>query len=272
MPNGLNYALAQVSANIPNEILELTFGGTNPLTGQRLDITSEILDRVVYPIVCPDVDIVAGIDTMVPLEESWWVPTQRTQEDVLAGRERYEIFRIPPEARSYSNISDVHGLLPTEVTASASFVGMSGASGCQGDILNAAGQMLESLSPTTQARPLVTKISGDMIRVQPAMSVFIPYVLSFRVAHDKNFTNMTGSELTVFGKLVVLAVKRYIYVNKKIVLDRAFIVNGVAAEAVTEIIDNYQEAFELYDETKRKLVGASLMTGNNMQEILQMML
>lgn len=68
------------------------------------------------------------------------------------------------------------------------------------------------------------------------------------LTHEPDFKNIKPSSLPALGKLAILATKAYIHTNLIIPMDEGQIRSGVALNRFREIVDNYSDALELYDE------------------------
>lgn len=261
MANAIETALKEIYIQIPREILELAF-----MPRQRMITLDKcIQDDVITPKVLYDCNIVGGRQATIVLKPDWVIESQLPDNYNMYSGTTYCIYRIPPEAREYRPIVDCiscsyPGYLYGYGTGYGSIpnLGMSGVGVSMGDV---ACQTLSAMNGTGVASPTPIRLSGHEVKLTPitmGYSQNVDWILTCRLAYDKEFTNLNTRALRTLAQLTVLAVKSFIYTKLIVQIDAQYLEGGQEMGIVKDIVSSYSDTYQQYQETLLKFHGRSV--------------
>jgi len=241
--NAIQYALNQVRHEIPNRILELVFS-PQAIHGQASpwmsSIGNESIDSAIRRLV---------IDDRVNVDCNLSGATQMAIDLSNVGFEQIDLFtrlfRIPFEQTGGHRITHLqslhyltfHGAFPHQHQYGSQMVS------AMRDLYKAVASM--PIVATADLRLIGdnTVVVRDSINnVSPQMAI------TCMVANDENMNNLQPGSYMTYATLVVLAVKAYIFNNANIALDRGQLHAGMQLGSVKEMIDEYRDANQMYQE------------------------
>ena len=239
MTNPITKALSDVKFTIPKPILERAFapkwelGGMLRRTAHSLDY--RIREEVINARVMEDCNLVGGAEVVIPLagiepqylpdyKIVWHIPLTLTQN-------RY-ITRVYNFAYGGAGISNM------------------GAIGASTGTLQGA---LKDLLATNAGAPNVTDAHIELVGRNTIMSrqniVPSPDLhLRCVIENDAEFNNLPASAVIHFSKLVVFAVKSYIYNTLYLEMDRAEMSGGSDLGRFTSMVEGYADAEQNYQD------------------------
>ena len=261
MANAIETALKEIYIQIPREILELAF-----MPRQRMITLDKcIQDDVITPKVLYDCNIVGGRQATIVLKPDWVIESQLPDNYNMYSGTTYCIYRIPPEAREHRPIVDCiscsyPGYLYGYGTGYGSIpnLGMSGVGVSMGDV---ACQTLSAMNGTGVASPTPIRLSGHEVKLTPitmGYSQNVDWILTCRLAYDKEFTNLNTRALRTLAQLTVLAVKSFIYTKLIVQIDAQYLEGGQEMGIVKDIVSSYADAYQQYQETLLRFHGRSV--------------
>ncbi len=256
MNNAVRTALSRIHQQIPPEILNATF-----MAGLQSDFPTTLDDQIMKLVIDAylrqDCNLFGGRTIQIALLGSYHEPSANTRTQVNSGTGPFSIYRIPPEERFFESLVEVQGIQYPTPHGNGDGYGREG----QGGTLCAANQALLNShngggrSPT----PTVELMQGDVIRLHPGGYTHQDWVLSCRVAHDENMTNLNPSTIDIFAKAAVLAAKIYIYTNLIVKIDRGVIRGGSELPTIRAIVEGWGDLTAEYSETLDLFSGSTMM-------------
>jgi len=231
--NAVNKALTELRYTIPEDILNIGFMERNTRINQVISLDERIMSSVIRPRVLVDCNLVGGIMTKVDLN--------RCNIVNLADREFVvEVPKILTNGKSIvSLLSIVSNVIYSQSTAYSSMSPLS----------SAAMNMFNNLSTENVVQTSRLELIGDnTLIVQDPTIHLMDGILRCYIENNTNLENFNPRSYISFSKLVTLAVKSYLYNTCKVKLDQGYIYGGHELGVITEIIDSYSDAEELYQE------------------------
>lgn len=255
----IQFALSEIRDEIPEEVLELAF---IPKTKYKLarqkfmstSVEQQILEKVINGKVRRHIDAQGAQEITVDLNglqrekvgpQAWimHIPKSRTK-----GRSITSVLGV--HIGLYSN-SNVDGAAPYfGMGVSSSFLSGNGSNtGCNNNAqVRAVNDLLQTYAPVEMNYTAnVYLVDENTIYCEDNMSVF-NLVLRCKVASDSEFSFIQGAYVRHFAKLCILATKAWIYKNLNVKLDKAHIEGGVEVSKIREIVDDYRDASEQFNE------------------------
>lgn len=243
----ISYALSEVRASIPPQLLSIVFGPTgNIFVSNREAVESVIRDKVIEGRVRGICDTAGAMMVEIPLNS---LSAERLEFTEI-NRFSY-VFRIPKTLTNGRRITSA--LAIAYGNNSQLGVGYNGhhqsyyGSGCGNSPLqDAANGMLAANSPIPIVQSaLLTLVGENVVMVEDYMPLARSLFLRCIVANDQEFTNVKPQSYPAFAELVVLATKAYIYNNYYINLGKGYLVGGQELPEIRELVSEYRDANEL---------------------------
>jgi len=242
-------AISELKFIIPEEILDLVFLKKAYFYRDRpTNLDREIIKKVIGPRVMVDCNLLGGTDYIVPLMDIY----RELTEEWMA------VYRIPKEFTDNRSVMSILGVMyinPFMVSAPA------GNNVCGWSHIMATTQaVLEAMSPIPNFSSSDVSLEGENVivirdaRVLPQFS-YARVLLSY----DEYMSNITPRSYIAFAKMCELAVKSYIWKNRVIPLDRGEITAGVTLGAIKEVIDEYKDAEQMYQDYRKDVMRKVLM-------------
>lgn len=247
--NPISKAVDEIIRSIPHEVL---------LAGLRKDIhnykhapislTEEITIQVLRPRVLDDCNLIGGMQTIVSLEGL----------TPLYADTYTMIFEIPAERlanRSLISVLSV-GYMPFSAAYNSLGMGMGVVNPTSMNDLASAGQRVgDSVSNIPPISNATCDIIGyNTIFIRDPYRVTNTYQLRCILANDENLNNINPRSYKAFAKASVLAVKAHIYNKLIIKMDRAYLQGGQDLGTIKQIVDEYADAEEMYQDYLREVL------------------
>lgn len=237
-------ALQEIKWEIPEEILDLVFLKKAYYFRDRpTNLDKEIINKVIGPRVMVDCSLISGVDYIVPLLDIY----RETTEEWMA------IYRIPKsftDNRSIMSILSIMYLNPYQVSSAA------GTNQCGwSHTMSTSQAVLDAMSPIPNFSSSEVSLEGENTiiirdaRVLPSRS-YARCILSY----DEYMSNINPRSYLAFAKMCVLAVKAYIWTKRVIAMDRGELTAGVTLGAIKEVIDEYRDANQTYEDYRKDVM------------------
>lgn len=255
----VQFAIAEIRAVIPDEILELAF---LPKTRYRLaksrftpkSIDSQIYHQVINERIRRHVDIQGAKQITINLSN---VPF----EEVNVGGSQAWVCHIPKKltgGRTITHVISVHvGLMGTANgylggSATQFGIGVNTRSlnhSCGNDInLQAARALMDANKPMDMNYTSnVYLIDENTIMVEDRIPLS-NIELRCQVSSDEEFSFIQGAHIQVFAELCLLATQAYIYKKLSIASDKAILDGGMDLGVAKEWIDKFADSNEQFNE------------------------
>jgi len=231
--NAINKALQEVHFQTPHEVLNICYVENNQVLNQAATIDERLMTTVIRPRVLVDCNLVGGVETKVALNRanitnlSTFEFLVNIPKDQTAGRSIISVLSL------VSNVvyNQALGFNETPAALSASM-----------NMMNNLG--VENVVQTSR----LELISDNTVLVADPTIHLINGVLRCVIENSPNMENINPRAYPAFSKLVVLAVKAYIYNTMIVKLNKGYIYGGHELGVIKDIIDNYADAEEQYQE------------------------
>lgn len=250
-------SLVEAKFIIPEEILDLVFMKKGYYYRDRpTNLDREIIKKVIAPRVLVDMNLSGGVDYIVPLLDAH----REVTEEWMA------VYRIPKaytDNRSVISILAVMYLNPYMATGAISGQNVNGWS----HTMSASQAVLDAMSPIPNFSSSEVTLEGENTivirdaRILPQQS-FARCILSY----DEYMSNINPRSYIALAKMVELAIKSYIWKNRVIAMDKGELTAGVTLGAIKEVIEEYRDAEEMYQDYRKNVVRKTLMMNDDVQK------
>lgn len=237
MENPITYAINRIKFAIPRAILEKAFipPGRHRYRESR-SIDSFIREHVIDNRVAADIELLGSTFIQLPVRSNW-ISNQGNGEYLI---------RVPMSATQGRSITRVTSV---EI-GNGNVAGMSTYTSFNSSaIMNSARKVLDSHLPTPiTGTPYVELLDNNVIYVTDIMFSGFNLFVNAYLGADENFNNLTKPAWTHFAKLCELACKAYVWGELCINMDQAMLSGGQELGAFKDIVDDYRDALEQYEE------------------------
>ena len=260
MHNALDIALTEVVNNIPPQILEVALRTYNRRYNHHATLAVFITKAIIEDRVLKLCNLSAGSVKTIPLRTEWIEPT-RSEHSGRAGDDGpFTLYRIPPEARDFKPITNVLSCqYPFNTYMGGGFGDIQWGTGGY-TLADQIDEILNSYTlATPRNHPTARQISGDLIKLTPSQYASQSWLLTVRLAYDKNFTSLHESAIPTLAKLIMLATRQWCYNNLIIDVDRAVQETGMDINSFKTIIEEYRDASQQFEETLVQWKGTALL-------------
>ena len=231
--NALQNAIKDVKFAIPPEILVIAFSEQDRTLNNMINLDDRMLSSVIRPRVLVDCNIVGGIETRIDLNKcvvNW-----------LSNREF--VVEVPKELSNNRSIITVLSLVSNVIYSRTTRYNDTP------DIVSVGMDLMNNLgSETVVQTSRMEMLSDNVILISDPSIHIINGILRCIVENSPNMENIHPRSYNAFSKLVILAVKSYIYNTLVVKLDKGYIYGGHELGIIKDIIDNYSTAEEDYQE------------------------
>jgi hypothetical protein len=237
MENPIAYAINKIKFAIPRQILEKTFisSGRHRYRESR-SIDSFIREHIIDNRVAADIELLGSTFIQLPIKSSW-LSNQGNGEYLI---------RVP--------MSATQGRVITRVTSVELGQGNTGGLSTYASLnsnaaLSGAKKVLDSVMPTPiTGTPFVELLDNNVIYVTDILFSSFNLFVNCYLSADENFNNLPKPAWIAFAKLCELACKAHIWTELSVTIDRAQLDGGQELGKFAEIVDNYSDAMEQYEE------------------------
>lgn len=240
--NPITKALDEIQFTIPREILNQVFITQDlQFCSNMVSLETRIREQVIDPRVLIDIDLHGGTEAFLPLEDH----VQANYADPYT-----VIYHIPDEVTQNRPIVQVYSV-------HFAILGYQNA-----------GMALHYTESPMAAE--TRRVLDSARRVPPAMTsylnliahntvmaryVYLPYKTAFmrvRLGNDNALSHIRPQTFPAFSELCVLATKAHIYNTMIVKIDMGQLHGGQVLGAFKEIVMNYADANQMYQEALRK--------------------
>lgn len=255
--SAIEKSIMEVKFIIPEEILDLVFMKKDYAYRDRpTNLDREIIRKVIAPRVIVDCNLGGGQDVIVPLMD---MHRELTDEYMV-------VFRIPKEFtdnRSIMSVMSVMYLNPYLATGAISGQNVNGWS----QTMSASQAVLDAMSPIPNFSSSEVSIVGEnSIAIRDARILPQQSFARCIVSYDDYMSNITPRSYIAFAKMVELAVKSYIWKNRVIKMDRAEMTAGVSLGSIKDVIDEYRDAEQMYQDYRKDVMRKVLKMNDDVQK------
>ena len=241
--NPVQHAIDQASFQIPKRILNTIFRShTHNWQQAPLPVSAQILNLVVRPRVLVDCRLMGGIEVIVALKGA----------DIEVVENRNTVIRIPKESTNNRSIIEP---LSIDLSFYSGYPGSNAILGGGYGMTNGNAALLAGKAalgamgsaPLTSMSDL-TLIGENTILVRNYISITHAGSLRCLVANDEHMSELPLRAYRNFTKLVVLAIKSFIYNEYILEMDAGELIGGQQLGMFKSIVEEYKDAEEMYQE------------------------
>lgn len=262
-------AIAKIEADIPPEILDMAF---KPELHQQT-IDERIIHEVVRKRILVDLSAMGvGKQTRIPLIDGWReVLDSPGSLDGVATTLGNDVYRIPADARENRDIISVQklvvGTFYSGYDQNAAFLRDSGNS-----VSNLARVALGSRTLSNQSNvPEPYLIGNNLVRVRPRI-LSANLLLECQLSFDPEFTNVSNAAVNSLSNLILNATKTYVYTRTIVAIDANEMRNGMPIGVIKEIVSDYRDEKQAYQELLLKVKGNLLMDPDQARQLVRLAL
>ena len=264
MVTAINVLLNEMYFNIPREIINLAFTQNNNYRNPSTTVDDEITTEVLRKRVMVDLNLASQETVNIPLQFC---------ETVYRDISKVAYF-IPKTLTNGRSIISVHNTLSNfymngdiAMDQQSSLHGSS----ILGQALNIRNN-LDSVSITQTAR--IDLIGENTILIDEGIISDMAVSVTAVLENDTNLNNINPRAFKVLAEGFVLAVKAHIYTNTIITLNKGIVYAGHELSIIKDIIDEYREANQDYNEWYKTKWKKAAFTQNDkaMEKYVSMML
>ena len=224
--NNVSYLLSWIWRSIPKEVIHYAFIPYSEASLLRSSIDYSIRDKVIDGWVLQDTSIVSGQETVVDLAYA-----------KLKDKPGGTIVEIPLSATGgrqiVSALSIVYSLSTPYLTKAGN------------EVANA------MIGPPQVSQSRLQVVGPNIIFAEQGIMSGTRYLRCI-LENDPDFNNIQKHSLAFLGQLCVVACKAHIYNDTTVRTGAAPIIHGVSYEKISEIIDGYSDAMEIYMDMLRR--------------------
>ena len=233
--DAIQKSLMEIKYSIPAEILSdvfLTHSNYSP----NVSLDEQLRSLVIKPRVLVDCDLVGGIMMHVPISNCQLI---HHSEDEM-------VLFVPKTLTNGKSIMSAMSVSDRPVDGG----------GSDGSLVSAAERMMSSSSPSGTAHSgRIELVAENTVLIRDYMSFGTFGYITIRVGNDANMSNIDPRSYGVFTRLVVLAVKSYVYNKLRISFRINSAMGGYDSGRVDAYIDELSTAEEEYGELLRNVWG-----------------
>lgn len=241
--NAVIKAIQDIKFTIPREVLQIGFVENFDRVNHITSIDERIINSVIRPRVLTDCNLVGGVPVMIDISQCV-VHDTANREYIIEVPKRLTNNR--PIVSCLSLVANHRGLLL------APYKGTN-------PVMTQATHMFNSLNTETIIQTARLELIGEnTILVNEPYLGILNATVRVNVAYDDMMSNLHPRSFIEFSKLCIYAVKAYIYNNCKVKLDQGYVYGGHELGSIGEIIDNYSDSEEMYQEHLNTIMGKVL--------------
>lgn len=256
----LDHAITKVCTEIPPQILEVAINHANKKFHESNNLTEFIINKIINFRVLKDCNLTAGQVKTIPLQVGWIEEMPSDHKSFAGDDGPWTVYRIPPEARDNKAISQVMTVQFPYITYQSTGIANADVASGGYSLVDQIDQVINSHTlATPRNHPVVTLLSGDLVKLTPSQYTRQNWLLTCRINYDETFNNLHDAAVPILSKMVMLATKQWIYTNLIIDIDRAVQETGIDIGTFRSIIESYNDAGTQYDEQFLLWRGTSSM-------------
>lgn len=265
--NAITYALNRLvkSSTIPRQVLNMAFlsrYSTNDLTLDTL--YSKIREEVIDDRVLTDINLVNTTQLTIPLnqcerlEGTYYTSTWRVPNSLTQGRSIVSVLHVT--AASGMTVTGSSDSTGATTGSSGVYTPSMSQMATTGAIFQGLQQAVRSTSPVQVVNNALCFLVGyNTVLIKDCVIIPATMHLRVNVEMDENLNQIQPPYYTEFYKLVVLAVKMYIYNRLIIDQDTVFINSGGELNKFRDIVEGFSDAEEQYTESLEEWFRSSLL-------------
>lgn len=232
--NAMQYGLMFLRRNIPEEVLDLAYRDSNPRYNSITSLDDRILTKLIRPKIMVDINVVGGIPITID--------TSKCKIETLTYNEYIVV--VPKSITNNQSITAVHEYINAGMGAA-----VTGVCASSGQLMNIANNMYNNLAIQNVIQSARLELIGEnrILITDPNALPMYGWIRA-TVTHNANLEDIQPANYPVVGRLFTLGAKTDIYTNLRVKLDKAAIYGGHELSVITDIIEGYADANDMYEE------------------------
>ena len=234
--NAVQYGLSKIHFNIPDMVLFLAFKDPNPVRDQLVSLDDKIMTRLIRPYILKDMNVIGGVPIKIQLANCV-VKWLHSNEYLVT---------VPKNLTNYQPIISCEEFVSATV---APTFAMNYVNGSHSPLLAASDTMFNNLAPSKIMQTARIELIGEnRILISDPSVTPMSGVLRCTIANNGNLENIHAKTFPAVGELFTLGTKAFVYNTLKVPLDQGYIYGGHELPVITEIVDSFSDASEMYHE------------------------
>lgn len=258
--NAVTNAITDLKFRIPSEILNIAFKDYSKTVNAVTTLEDRILTSLVRPKVLKDCNLVGGITTKVDLNKCTIKQTAFSEY----------LIQVPKLLTDNKSIVSAQSIVANYVNITTNLSGMTP---------NPMESTLHKVSDNYSAAGVIQTsrlevVGENLLLVQDPTMLFVNAILNCTIENNANMENINPKSYLAFSQLVTLAVKSFIYNYCEVKINEAYVLGGLEISKISDIIERYSDAEELYNEHLTKVWSkvAFMNQPNNMNKLIKAMI
>lgn len=239
--NPYSAIMSLITLMIPRPILQAAFEPQQ--NGTTLDAC--IADKIIRRHILPLLGNMTGVTKSIELLDAWREPGTSGglyEFSVLGNQTLAAVYRIPPDARDYLDITFIQKLSAPALYSNNAVSLTAGIDPMLGNtVASLSNAVLSSHTlPSTTALHQAELVGDNMIRVRGDFGT-IPYFVEVMLGYDKSFTGLNKGAVMQLAELVLKFTKLYIHTNLSLEMGSAMVISGMSLGEFRETVTRYGE-------------------------------
>jgi hypothetical protein len=251
--NAIINAITDIKFRIPSEILNITFRENMDNINPIIPIDDRILNLVIRPRVLKDLNLVGGIELRIDVSQC---PIRQVNSPF-----NEFIVEVGKNLTNGKSIISVLSLIARSTSSGSGGIGY----GAPSQVDSAMTKMYNNLANVNVVQTSRLELIGENTVLIQDPALMLSYsVLRCVIENNSNLENINPRNYPAISNFVLLAVKSYIYNKMVIKLDQGYVYSGHELGIVSEIINGYADAEDMYQELLTgKMRKISFMNNND---------
>ncbi len=250
--DAISYVINTITKRIPRKVLEIAFDDTNNSffsTQQGESLESRIESKYLREIFIPDLNLAYGTRSRIPVAKA--EVTHRDANSIA--------LHFSDEALEGLSIVSVYNVLQNYAG------GPQRTTGTMESVNRLAGAGSRTLPNI--ANPQTRIVGNNTVLITDKGMVDVDWYIDVMLSNDPNLNNIDARIYPVLAKTALEGCKGYIHNEIIVNLNGSALMGGQELGVVSEIVEGYSDAYELYDELKEEeLMGALVNADPLLQE------
>ncbi len=246
--NAITKALEDLHYKVPTEILNIAFRENSEIVNAIIPLEERITAQVIRRRVLVDLNLVGGTEIRIDTGQCYLQAVNYNEFTI----------QVPKAVTGGKSIVSVLSLVANSMLAASDT-----AYSIPQQTENAMLKMYNNLASANVIQTTRLELIGEnMVLVQDPNLSLVNSILRCTVENNSNLENISPRSYLDISELVSLAVKSYIYSRLKVKLDQGYIYYGHELGVITEIVDSYADAEQMYTDLVKTRIRKILFMNN----------
>lgn len=233
--SAIKHAIDRVLLTIPKDILKLAFMKKPEIYRIETTLEQQINDLIIDKIVLTDINLIGGITITIPVNKCFTYTYGH--EDGTTSK----IIKVPPTLLNNKKIITPLSLMVSKTTHVKHMSNNTGLLDLTKAKLN-----FDNNSNNIITTSNLELISTNTILINEDLFTLSNATMEVTVENNRNLNNIKPANRLIFTKLVILAVKAFIFNSLVLELDKGSLYYGHELSRLGDIVNSYEEAYNDY--------------------------